>query len=97
MPHVGQTPCVAGLPFFMVIALASFISFLARHFIQYACIRFASFLTECSANDKLSTLMMSIVSLELHFLALSNGVIFQSLLLKRKERDSELRLGYFQQ
>ena len=37
VPHVGQTPCVAGLPFFMVMALASFISLLARHFIQYAC------------------------------------------------------------
>jgi hypothetical protein len=29
---------VAGLPFFMVIDLASFISRLARHFTQYACI-----------------------------------------------------------
>jgi len=32
VPQVGQTPWVAGLPFFMVIALAFFISFLARHF-----------------------------------------------------------------
>ena len=30
---------VAGLPFFMVIALASFISLLARHLTQYACIQ----------------------------------------------------------
>ena len=36
--QVGQTPCVAVLPFFMVMALASFISLLARHFTQYACI-----------------------------------------------------------
>jgi hypothetical protein len=34
VPQVGQTPWVAGLPFFMVIALAFFISFLARHFTQ---------------------------------------------------------------
>ena len=34
VPQVGQTPCVAGLPFFMVIDLASFISFFARHFTQ---------------------------------------------------------------
>ena len=32
----GQVPCVAGLPFLMVIALASLISLLARHFTQYA-------------------------------------------------------------
>ena len=38
VPQLGQTPWVAGLPFFMVIALASFISFFARHFTQYACI-----------------------------------------------------------
>jgi hypothetical protein len=34
VPQVGQTPWVAGLPFFMVIALAFFISFLARHLTQ---------------------------------------------------------------
>jgi hypothetical protein len=34
VPQVGQTPCVAGLPFFMVMALAPFISFFARHFTQ---------------------------------------------------------------
>jgi hypothetical protein len=34
--HVGQTPWVAGFPFFMVIALGLFISFVARHFTQYA-------------------------------------------------------------
>ncbi len=38
VPQVGQRPWVAGLPFFMVILLGSLISFLARHFIQYACI-----------------------------------------------------------
>jgi len=38
VPQEGQTPWVAGLPFFMVICFASFISFLARHFIQYASI-----------------------------------------------------------
>jgi len=38
VPHVGQTPWVADLPFFMVMALASFISFFARHLTQYACI-----------------------------------------------------------
>ena len=43
VPQFGQVPWVAGLPFFMVIALASFISLLARHFIQYACIEFSSF------------------------------------------------------
>jgi len=36
--QTGQLPWVAGLPFFMVMALASFISLLALHFIQYACI-----------------------------------------------------------
>jgi hypothetical protein len=40
VPQVGQTPLVAGLPFFMVIALAFFISFLERHFTQYASIFF---------------------------------------------------------
>jgi hypothetical protein len=35
--QVGQVPEVAGLPFFMVMALAFLISFLARHFTQYAC------------------------------------------------------------
>jgi hypothetical protein len=34
VPHVGQTPWVAGLPFFIVIALGSFISRLALHFTQ---------------------------------------------------------------
>ena len=38
VPHVGHTPLVAGLPFFMVTALALFISFLERHFTQYASI-----------------------------------------------------------
>ena len=37
MPQLGQTPCVAGLPFFMVMLLESFISFLERHLTQYAC------------------------------------------------------------
>jgi hypothetical protein len=45
VPHAGHTPWVAGLPFFMVMALAFFISFLDLHFIQYACISFTSFLT----------------------------------------------------
>ena len=38
VPQEGQIPLVAGLPFFMVTALALFISFLARHFTQYASI-----------------------------------------------------------
>jgi len=38
VPHTGHVPWVAGLPFFMVIDLGSFISLLARHFTQYACI-----------------------------------------------------------
>ena len=38
VPHDGHTPLVAGLPFFIVIALALFISFLERHFTQYASI-----------------------------------------------------------
>jgi hypothetical protein len=37
VPHDGHTPWVAGLPFFMVMDLALLISFLARHFTQYAC------------------------------------------------------------
>jgi len=38
VPQEGHVPWVAGLPFFIVIAFGSFISFLARHFTQYACI-----------------------------------------------------------
>ena len=38
VPQTGQTPCVAALPFFIVIALALLISLLALHFTQYACI-----------------------------------------------------------
>ena len=38
VPQVSQVPVVAGLPFFMVIAVASFISFFALHFTQYASI-----------------------------------------------------------
>jgi hypothetical protein len=34
VPHVGQTPCVAGLPFFMVTFFSSFISRLVRHLTQ---------------------------------------------------------------
>ena len=34
VPHVGQTPWVAGLPFFIVISLVSFISRLALHLTQ---------------------------------------------------------------
>jgi hypothetical protein len=37
VPQVGQVPEVAGFPFFMVMTLAFFISFLARHFTQYPC------------------------------------------------------------
>jgi hypothetical protein len=36
VPQVGHTPWVAGLPFFIVICFASFISLLALHFTQYA-------------------------------------------------------------
>ena len=35
VPQVGQEPLVAGFPFFIVTALASFISFLALHLTQY--------------------------------------------------------------
>jgi len=38
VPHTGQTPLVAGLPFFMVILVGFLISTLALHFTQYACI-----------------------------------------------------------
>ena len=44
VPQVGHTPWVAGFPFFIVMALASLISFLVRHFIQYACIGLPPFL-----------------------------------------------------
>jgi hypothetical protein len=37
VPQDGQTPCVAGLPFFMVMLFALLISFFERHFTQYAC------------------------------------------------------------
>ena len=43
VPQVGHTPFVAGLPFFIVTALALFISFLDLHFIQYASIFFLPF------------------------------------------------------
>ena len=35
--HVGHVPWVAGLPFFMVIDFAAFMSFLDLHLTQYAC------------------------------------------------------------
>jgi hypothetical protein len=38
VPQTGQEPLVAGLPFFIVTAWASFISRWVRHFRQYACI-----------------------------------------------------------
>jgi hypothetical protein len=38
VPQDGQVPCVAGLPFFMVMALGFLTSFFERHFTQYACI-----------------------------------------------------------
>ena len=34
IPHVGQVPFVAGLPFFMVTAEVPFISLLSLHFTQ---------------------------------------------------------------
>ena len=34
VPQTGHAPCVAGLPFFMVTAFASFISRCVRHFRQ---------------------------------------------------------------
>jgi hypothetical protein len=37
VPQTGQTPWVDGLPFFILTTLAFFISFLARHLTQYAC------------------------------------------------------------
>ena len=42
VPHERQVPCVAGLPFFMVITFGSFISFFDLHFTQYACTTFSS-------------------------------------------------------
>ena len=44
VPHDGQTPWVAGFPFFMVMALAFFISFLARHLTQYPSMVTASYM-----------------------------------------------------
>jgi hypothetical protein len=38
VPHTGHAPWVAGLRFFMIMFLVFFISLLARHFMQYACI-----------------------------------------------------------
>jgi hypothetical protein len=38
VPQVGQIPEVAGRLFFITMALAAFISFLARHLTQYASI-----------------------------------------------------------
>jgi hypothetical protein len=40
VPQAGHVPLVAGLPFFILMEVGFFISFLARHFIQYACIPF---------------------------------------------------------
>ena len=37
VPHVGQVPDVAGLPFFRVTCCGSLISRDALHFTQYAC------------------------------------------------------------
>ena len=58
--HLGPTyradPWVAGLPFFIVIALASFISRFAQHFTQYACIGSPLF----GAKRKASNAVMSI-------------------------------------
>ncbi len=42
VPHAGHVPWVAGLPFFMVIAFESFISFFDLHLTQYACTMCAS-------------------------------------------------------
>jgi hypothetical protein len=36
VPQSGQTPCMAGRPFFMVTSWALAISFFALHFTQYA-------------------------------------------------------------
>ena len=49
VPQVGHTPFVAGLPFFMVIPFGSFISLLARHFTQYACIFCLLSLFDCES------------------------------------------------
>lgn len=35
VPHLGHTPCIAGLPFFMVMCLGFRISTLVLHFMQY--------------------------------------------------------------
>ena len=37
VPQNGHIPCVADLPFFILIAFGSFISFIDLHFTQYAC------------------------------------------------------------
>src|SRR4030042_1534132 len=57
VPHLGQTPWVAGLPFFMVTDLAFFISLLVRHFMQYACIKSPSLIF--TTNDIAFPVMMS--------------------------------------
>jgi hypothetical protein len=38
VPHLGQVPVDAGLPFFILTALGLLISLFALHFMQYACI-----------------------------------------------------------
>ena len=48
VPHFGQTPRVAGLPFFRVTFWGFFISTLDLHLKQYACIRFTSFQSGCT-------------------------------------------------
>ena len=48
VPHTGHFPCVAGLPFAIVIWTGSAISLLVRHFTQYASI--ASLLSTVSAS-----------------------------------------------
>jgi hypothetical protein len=46
VPQLEQVPVVAGFPFFIVIAVASFISFLALHFTQYASMLYHPFLSK---------------------------------------------------
>jgi len=59
VPHTGHVPCVAGLPFFIVMLLVSLISLLARHFTQYACISVHPLF---DMNDRLFVPVMSIVA-----------------------------------
>jgi hypothetical protein len=59
--HLGHVPCTAGLPFFMVICLASFISLFALHFMQYPSTKFIT-----SLNRKRVCNFFPLVTFHLH-------------------------------